>query len=254
MSRPWFGFISRGDFPGRATNDAWELTAVSIGRANSDDSPYLIPNEWICGNLAQFLRLPIPPFALMRENAHRKGMFASLRFGRGDQPPPDIRPDACVQRHPDLCAGILMFDIWIANEDRHGRNIFVDNPARPRDIRIYDHDRALFGCFAGYGQKRLKNLRDRLGCSGGSVTGGNVHCFLRRVADRNHLDAWYPRIANTPDWFIEDVCNAVVNLGITREEADSAIDFLKYRRTSLEKIVYENRAEFASIADWGLFP
>ena len=103
MRPPWFGFISKMNHMREGVNDAWILNTESVGRANSDDSSYLIPNEWICGNIAQFLRLPVPPFALMRKPAAGKGMFASLRFGVGDTPPDDVRPEVCVRKHPRLC-------------------------------------------------------------------------------------------------------------------------------------------------------
>lgn len=33
-------------------------------RGKSERSPYAVPNEYICGELGRFLRLPVPPFAI----------------------------------------------------------------------------------------------------------------------------------------------------------------------------------------------
>src|SRR4051812_34247422 len=127
MSRLWFAFTARASHPSSGVNDAWILTSQSVARENSDNSPYLIPNEWISGRIAEFLCLPVPPFALMRRYPRHRGMFASLRFGIGDLPPDDFRPAVFARQHPRLTTGILLFDALIANEDRHAGNISVDN-------------------------------------------------------------------------------------------------------------------------------
>jgi hypothetical protein len=253
MSRLWFGFRTRTVFAGRATNDAWVLTTESVGRENSDESPYLIPNEWICGQLAQFLRLPVPPFALMRRNSTRKGMFASLRFGVGDTPPNDTRPQVLVQRHPRLCAGILLFDVLVANEDRHTGNISVDDPVEPREVRIFDHDRAIFGCFRNYGPQRLRNLQVRLGVSGGSGTGGCRHCLLDAITTDANFVEWYGRIADIPDWFINEICDEVRGLGAKKACAEAACRFLKRRKRELPELIRNHRNEFPSVRQWGVF-
>jgi hypothetical protein len=188
--RKWWTYVTRQRYGRSATNDAWELTHRSIAKQNSPESPYLIANEWIASQIACFLRLPVPPAALTRVGTGRKGLFASLAFGGPDSEPDDVDPVACVRDLPNLCAGILFFDVLIANADRHIGNIRVDFPQAPRQIAIIDHDRALFGCWENEGAKRLSELRDRLGITGGSVTGQNRHCFLDLIKTDVHFPEW----------------------------------------------------------------
>ena len=251
MPPQWFGFISKMDHLSEGVNNAWILTTESVGRTSSEDSAYLIPNEWICGNIAQFLRLPIPPFALMRRRVG-KGMFASLRFGVGDTPPDDVRPDVCVQKHAHLCTGVLLFDILIANSDRHRGNIKVDSPYDPKEIFIFDHDRALFGPIKGGGRSRLTKLRDRLGVSAGSVSGGNPHCFIDHLNTAEYFGEWADRIRHIPDWFIDDICNGVIRAGLRKSLADAGADFIKHRKRRIGEIVMSHKREFPLIANWGL--
>jgi len=253
MSRAWYPFLSRASRSDTGINQVWNLTTRLVAKENTEDSPYLIPNEWICGNLATFLRLPVPPCALMRRNTRSKGMFASLDFSPGDTPPPDLQPDICAQRLPRLSTGVLLFDILIANSDRHSGNLRVDRASAPTELRIFDHDRALFGSFARNGEQRLNQLRQRLGVSGGTMTGGNRHCLLDHITTESHLDHWIGRIGEIPESFIRDVCNEVVGLGITQPLADRAVEFLNYRRLHLAEIIHDNRDEFRSIRDWRLF-
>lgn len=180
-------------------------------------------------------------------------MFASLEFGGQDSEPDDADPEACVRELPSLCVGILLFDALIANCDRHVGNIRVDFPAAPRHIAIIDHDRALFGIWEQEGIKRLTDLRERLGITGGAVTGQNRHCFLDVIKSLEHFDEWYGRIKDIPDWFIRDVCNEATGLPITRAETDAAIDFLTYRKANLPKIVWSHRHEFKGISQQELF-
>lgn len=250
--RKWFPFAARESHPSEGVNDAWWLTHKSLGRENSDVSPYLIPNEWICANIGMFLRLPIPPFALMREGPGHKGMFASLKFGAGDVPPNDADPSICVTKMPDLCSGVLLFDILIANADRHRGNIKVDDPLNPKELDVFDHDRALFGVEPNQGSQRLDRLTDRLGVSAGTQTGETRHCFLDELRTNKYFHKWLQRIATLPDWFLDDICRDIVGLGATREEADSALMFLKHRKRQLARIVQRHREKFTSITPWGL--
>jgi hypothetical protein len=250
MKKRWFAFVSRQP-RGGATNEAWDVTTISIGRENSATSPYLIPNEWICGNIANVLRLTLPPFALLRQTKYRKGMFGSLSFS-GESTPSDARPEVCVRRWPDICTGILLFDILVANSDRHAGNLKVDDPYDPKEIHVFDHDRALFGIEANHGKARLWSLMKRLGVSGGSQSSGNAHCFLDLISTSAHFGPWLSRISQVPDFFVESICREVVGIGINAAAADAAIRFLNYRKRELARIILANKSEFPSINDWGL--
>lgn len=251
--RKWWSYLTKSRYPRAATNDAWLLTHRSIAKQASDDSFYLLANEWISSQIATFLRLPVPPAALARGGVGHKGMFASLEFTGSDSEPDDVEPEACIRNHSNTCVGILLFDVVIANCDRHAGNIRVDVPSDPRQIAIIDHDRALFGTWETEGISRLTKLRDRLALSGGSVTGQNRHCFLDFFASWEHFEEWYSRIESIPDWFVQDVCNESLGLPLSRAEADAAADFLVYRKKNIRKLVWENRHEFRGIDQQELF-
>lgn len=250
--RIWWPYTTRERYKKSATNDAWSLTHRSVAKSNSNESPYLLANEWIGSQIANFLRLPSPPAALARNGTGQKGMFASLEFGGVDEEPDDVDPTACMQNHPNLCVGVLLFDILIANADRHRGNIRVDDPQSPTKIAIIDCDRALFGIWEKEGVARLTKLRNRLGITGGDVTGENRHCFLDLVKEWTYFQDWIDRIQSIPEWFVTDICNEVVGVPITRQEADAAIDFLVFRCKRLPELIWEYRHEFA-ITQPGLF-
>jgi hypothetical protein len=204
-------------------------------RKNVDYSPYCIPNELICAKIGTFLGLDIPAHAI--SYFENEPYFSSLNFNPGEVRPPHIDPSACVASLPRVCTGVLFFDILIANNDRHDENLAVDNVAKPRQLVVYDHDQALFG---SDGVSRLKEMRDRLGITGSPKTGGNACCFLNSLETVEYFDEWRARIAEIPAWFIEDVCNAAIGLGINPSQAKEAQNFLVHRRTELRRIIKES--------------
>lgn len=143
MSPTYFAFTSMKRKGDEGRNPSFDVTTVSVARGNTEGSPMLVANEWICSKLAQHLLLPVPPFAIMRKQAGgTRRYFASLRFGGGEETPNDVNLDLLAKHLPYQSTGIVLFDILIANDDRHRGNIKVDRPDSPRQVVIYDHDRA----------------------------------------------------------------------------------------------------------------
>ena len=84
------------------------------------ESPYRIPNEYICTRLGDLIGLPVPPCVLTYcDVLGSPTIFSSLNFNVDKNNLPPIEPDCCVKHLPMLSSGVLLFDIWIANEDRH---------------------------------------------------------------------------------------------------------------------------------------
>lgn len=255
LSHDWYDFTSRAEWKSAGINNAKLLTHQSIAKWNSDVSPYLIPNEWICGRLASFLGLPIPPFALSRTGVQGRRYFASLRYGKSQEAlPDDTIPTVVFQKHPDPCTGILLFDILVANADRHSGNLQVDSPTDPKRLWMIDHDRALFGGMKGDAKKRLRELLDRLGMSGGSVTTQNRHCLLDVIDTAKYIMGWIERIRSIPRWFILDACMGIIGIGINKGTARLAFQFLEHRKINMQALIRNNRVEFRNIGDWGLLP
>jgi hypothetical protein len=220
-------------------------------KGNTDASPFAIYNELVCGDLGRCVRLPIPPFALTWHSQRRARLplFSSLDFNFNRETLPQIIPELCVQHLPYLSAGVLAFDILIANEDRHDENLLVDNVTDPRSMHVFDHDQALLGGSLEVGVDRLVKLKDRLAITGSATTGGNRHVFLDRIKSSEDLYAWVERLSYIPDWFVAESCDDARSAGIERSLAEQAAEFLVYRKKNLRQIIDAHRGEFA-IDDW----
>lgn len=219
-------------------------------RINPAHNKYCIPCEYICGKLGEFIGLPVPPFAIT-DGGDRGKCFSSLDFNFNREKLPHIVPEKCMEFMPEISAGVLAFDILIANEDRHDENLLVDMVSQPSEMHVFDHDQALLGGCEVNGRPRLEKLWDHLGITGGDDIGGNRHVFLAELSKPELLTPWMRRIETIPDWFIDYICKFASDvLGITKEEGDSASGFLKYRKERIIDLVRNNQAQFTSVTDW----
>ena len=158
---------------------SWQVRISAVAKCNGPSVPYCIPNELICAELGRVIGLPIPPAGVIHAPSAAVALwFASLDFNLTGNTLPPVDPVQCCARLPDLSTGLLLFDIWVANCDRHAGNFSVDSLAQPVQMSVFDHSHALFGYNAGQGEARLLDLRERLGVSGGSHTRGSRHCLL----------------------------------------------------------------------------
>lgn len=230
------------------------VTLSAVAKENSE-APYCIPNELICGELGRFLRLPVPPSGIV-SLASGGPLFASLNFNLAGNSLPPVNVANCVRVLPKLSTGLLLFDIWVANCDRHTANFSVDFLSNPPQMNIFDHSHALFGYAPGHGETRLLKLRDRLGISWTTNnhvdSGRHRHCLLDAVDDDDHFAFWLERIRATPDFYIEEVCKDAEPYGLTAQEVTAAIDFLKARRDNMESIISNHHPEFTAIQFWRL--
>ena len=251
----FYPFRSRRRYASGGINQdsTWWVQCEAIGKAASADSPYLFANEWVAGSLAQFLRLPIPPFAFLQKRTKNTAMFCSYSFKR-DSVPSDVKPDRLYAKYAEVCTGIVLFDVLVLNCDRHGGNLKVDNPDNPKDFFMFDHERALFYVWPNEGTKRLSDCAERLGISGSADSADDFHCLIDQIDSIEHVRVWIRKIASIPDWFIDDICSEIKKMGVTPKERKTLSGFLKARRSQIGELLRKHKDRFPRIpkTDWGL--
>ncbi len=241
-----YRFASRKRFnQSDGINEAWIVRTESMGKGRKSNH-YLIANEWIAGNLAQLLRLPVPPFAITQGANAKTRMFVSLLFDIAGGPA-DSDGGTLWASQPKLCTGIIVFDILVANYDRHARNIKVDDPVRPRSFFLFDHDQTI--CGGGTGKADLKGRFQKL--KNDPYLGH--HILKDSIDTEKHFPEWIKRILEIPDWYIEELCQDSRQLGLTKTEAELTCKFLIHRRDNISAIIYSQKHLFPKINDWGLF-
>lgn len=227
-----------------------EASIAAFAKKVTPAFPYVVANEFVCAGLAQVLGLPVPPACLLR---HPDGpWFASIDFEPPGGKLPPVDPAACFAELPDLSTGVLFFDILVANQDRHPKNLRLDMIAGVPRLNVFDHERCLLGFIPHpkHGVNRLRHLWNHLGITAEPQEQTNPHCLLPVVNTTAHFRKWAGRVRSIPDHRIEDLCQDAVGLGITPEEARVATEFLKHRRDSLTKIIDDDHAAFTAITNW----
>jgi len=141
----------------------------------------------------------------------------------------------------------------IANPDRHCGNLSALVHSPTPKLLIFDHSHSLLGYDRAIALNRLAALKDRLGVSGGSVTGENRHCMLDVLKDEIWFSEWIGRIKALPDYAIDDLCTDMRDMGFASDvEAVALRQFLKHRRNRIGELVFNNRNEFTGITQTAL--
>ena len=261
MARPRYGITALVDPDplgwGHYTEGMADGSVPAKHKWNTEASPYCVPNELICGTIGQFLGLPIPAFALTHPSGGKPApfLFSSLHFNFEGRQLSPVMPSQCVAALAELCAGIVVFDVLIGNADRHDANLAVDRMEKPKEMRVFDHDCALFGANCGgnlVGVARLHALKGRLGVTGSELSSGNRHCLLDAMTDSRPFAPWVYRLWQLNGDFIRRTCAAAVNFGLSNDEAEEAANFIDHRSRSMRSLLNRHSCEFEGIEQWSL--
>ncbi|MEY4508204.1 MAG: hypothetical protein RLZZ450_326 [Pseudomonadota bacterium] len=240
--QPDFGFFEVdvwGNYVGTGVSGARGCTMGGVVKVGDITQPYLVANELISARLAQLLALPVPPGVVAQVDAGEYA-YVSLRFGKkGARPPPTI-PKHLVSDNPHMAAGIIAFDCWIANTDRHDGNL-----AYSRDyvgIQLFDHGHALLGAEPGLGTERLLRYADHR-----PVVSS---CLAPHVTMSQPFLPWAERIGSVHDDIIRDLVASGAACGLTGDEANEAAEFLIKRKSRILDLLRSAKQDLPEITDW----
>jgi hypothetical protein len=226
---------------GDGVSGAYWLQLVAAGKS-SLNSKLVVANEFICSRLGDLIGIPIPPFGLFQPvGTIPFTWFGSLSFRQTRDSPPPIIPRDFADTFPEIAIGIVVFDMWIANSDRHEKNLSMDASAQPPRADAFDHSHALF---SSEGIPRLRRLMNWFGIDGDAHGSGNRHCLVDHIDDGD-FDPWIAKISGTPMFLIENVCSDMHELGLlTEAEMVAAVEFLRFRQLNIRRLIHENYFEF----------
>ncbi len=145
-------------------------------------------------------------------------------------PPADVTAIADEQMR--LACGVLVFDSWIINNDRHDEQLHYDKIKRA--LYVFDHHKALYG---EEGFVRLMNHANSLGV--------RFHCLIKEIKSLVFVDEWLDRISQIPRYYIRDaIVDAAYVTGSLIVDINSYTDFLCERRSKIKDLIIANRNHF----------
>ncbi len=234
-----FGVAAWGSPVGQGVYDARFCTLGGVVKADQDPTQSCTAaNEYICNRLALALGLPAPPGGLIRTEDGQPA-FVSMRFGSLTESPPPVVPPDFVKDQPRIAAGIVAFDCWIANSDRHERNLAYRRGTIPP--AIFDHGL----CLGGESRSAIPQLPTRV-----DEPGFN-NCLAPLIQTSEYLDEWRFAISGLPKTTISAIIEDIVGVGLlTIGEGNLIAGFLRSRQGILRRLL---ERKMPQVLDWGLF-
>lgn len=228
----------------RGATDTYEgQAAIFLKKSPAVQPPHYVAAEFICAQLANQIRLPVPPsFVAELPGEEDRPAFTALAFNLAGGSTPPIIPAEAVAAEPDLCTGVIVFDAWIINIDRHTKNISFQALRVPHKLNVFDHSHTLF-----FYPDNFTHFADKLGITGER---GSRHCLLDALPTAQHVGKWVERIGRVPADIIRELCQDAVDLGLPQDVADSTAVSLIDRKDRLGAVIAASRAEFLSVVDW----
>lgn len=184
-----------------------------------------IVNEYVCARLAHTIGVPCPPgdFSIVSE-PNEIAWVSPLAL---QETPPPANPEDIHESNPSLCAGILAFDTWVLNLDRHDWNIIHSANS---GTWIIDHGQTLF--------YRGDDPATALGSTKNQQM--TARHLLAASTSEDDLLTWCKRIATVDDGAIWASIHPVLTRGLIDEEhAGALFDFLEYRARNIAALVPE---------------
>lgn len=220
---------------GKGATQSINVGVSGIAKSASTTLPYVVANELICGRLAQALLLPTPPGYLIEKAGTPYYVSMNFNLAGEDLPPADC--GLIVQKHLDISWGIILFDAWVLNHDRHSQNLAYDSVTDK--VQIFDHSHA-FVANANDIEAHLNSNVDKLAI-------GN-HCLAQEVNALQGINKWALRIAAVPEYYIREVVKAAESVGLPPLHTDVCTDFLLHRRNMIRDLIKKNPSTFPKVA------
>lgn len=218
---------------------------------NYDGSPFRVANEFVANEIGHYLQVPVAPGAICADQDGNP-YYSSINVNFDRRELATVSADHCWLAMPELCWAIFLFDILIANDDRHIKNVIVDHPLKPSKIVLIDHEYALLGGRLGdEGTHRLNRMSGRLGVTGPTRTGGTPHFLLHVIEDHAARKLWMNRISKIPAWWIDEVCSQTRGLGVSAEISKTLASWLKARRSNIDDLIDSNIEKIPSLSIGG---
>lgn len=233
-------------------NQSVDAEIRGVAKTN-DVARFTIANEVVAARLGQVLGLPVPA-GVIAEDSSGKLYYLSLDVSKSGHTLPPVNPPDVVATEPFLAAGAVVFDFFIANEDRHAGNLALDPAFTPPRLSLFDHGHSLLGSRDPQGRDRLTALAGTPGCLGDPANAGNRQALLDQIASGADIEAWVDRIERLPDYVVMDACNIVSNAGLNVDAAlaSALADWLCVRRSGIRQLVQDNQPEFQAVTAWTL--
>lgn len=232
---------------GKGASEARSVLAEN-GEEYIIKGPSLVPehptvgaNEWIAARLADALGLPILDHRIV-------AMGTELFFASGWMQKPTFYPaiDGEIFRrceNRDRAYGVVVFDAWLINKDRHGANLVVRNSRNGNHLMILnDHSHLLV---SPLGPSKIADL---MGCVDQPPQSFITLPFIRDyITDPSEIRAVLDQIEALSETRIRAAVNSTPTKLLSMTDQGIYGDFLVERRALLREVMQNGSAAFPNL-------
>lgn len=239
---------------GGASGEKRRFRIDFLGKTNNADFPYTVANETVAAQIGLALGLHLPmvvPYRLRNDDCILIQMIDSDPEMKQGPPATAAALAKYVSDHPDEIHAAIVFDLYIANNDRafgpERRNLKLDTNGR---LLIYDNGNSCFyrhrrGAGIEAGIARLDAVEsDMTALFDMDHKGSHYREFL---SDWNLVRRWCERIRQLPDFVIEAAVSRIPPASATAAERERLLRFLVRRRGYLFDHIVAHRQKFTGL-------
>lgn len=213
------------------------LNLNGVAKRNNDGEPRIVALEFICAHLARAILLPTPPGFLVQDpDEEGTSWFVSLDFNVSGEKLPPADPPALVKAHPRLSWGIVLFDMWVLNGDRHQGNLAYNKDTGA--VGVFDHSRAI--------APQKVDVEKHLSAKAGDH-GIPKQCLAPHLTSRAGIGEWEERIRAVPEWYIREIVRRAGSIGLDAGDTKRVADFLLERRCRLKELLEKHQGRFPKL-------
>lgn len=235
--------------PLAGSSGAAAFYALAVGKRNTADYPYTVPNEKVCSEIGRVIGLRIPEVLLYRFAGEWWVFSHFINQTDSEESPPEGTAGQIAEyfeHNPSELNGMVCFDLFVCNNDRKTDNLVLGEDNR---VWLIDHANALFyrptGTTAA-GIPRLASLEGNL-----AAMLDKPHRFLEALNSWSDVDMWCERISQIPSYFIRTVIDSLPAGTIRDDERDYLVDFLEKRKRLMRAIIEDNKSFFPMLDNGG---
>ena len=208
---------------------------VTVLAKRDRHSPFEVFNELLAMRLGQLAGLPVATGLVVERDGNPYFASCHLLAAGGELPAADF--DRFATDKPHEACGVTVFDAWIANTDRHGKNMWYDYYGG--EFFLLDHGRSLLG---GSGRVHLLSQDRQLGIR------LDEPCLAPHIRSFSGFAWWYEAICAISPNSIRAAALEASRVGIEQDLAIECASWLLKRRHSLPALFRSNIGVFPHAA------
>lgn len=245
---------------GGASGEKRLFSVQYLGKANNPDFPFTVANEVVATQIGIALGLNLPTVITHKVAGETLALIQMVDREPSMQAPPPAtsqRLQDYVAEHPDEVHAAIIFDLFVANNDRafgpERRNLAIDPEGR---LQLYDQGNACF-----YRHRRSADI------TAGVARLEAIEADLTKLFDMDHKDnhyrefltdrglvrKWCDRIQQLPDFMLEAAVDRIPKELPRPDESERKrlVAFLVRRRSYLFEHIEKWKSHFGGLPKRG---